>query len=52
MEIGRPYSIHAFNRTEEEGHVQQGYNNLNLIDLTQEELYTMGLPVILDDDEL
>ena len=52
MEIGRPYSIHAFNRIEEEGHVQQGYNNLNLINLTREELSTMGVPVILDDDEL
>ena len=52
MEIGRPYSTHAFNRIEEEGQVQQGYNNLNLIDLTREGLYTMGVPVILDDDEL
>ena len=48
-------SIHAFNRCEEEGHVERRYNHFRLIDLTREEswdyLYVMGVPAILDDEE-
>ena len=44
-------SIHAFNRCEEEGHVECKYNHFRLIDLTWEELYVMGVPAILDDEE-
>ena len=41
----------AFNRFEEEGHAERKYNHFRLIDLTQEELYAMGVPAILDDKE-
>ena len=34
VEIDSPNSIHAFNRFEEEGHVERRYNNLRLTDLT------------------
>ena len=51
VEIDNPNSIHAFNRFEEEGHAEQRYNHFRLIDLTQEDLYTMGVPAILDDDD-
>ena len=51
MEIDSPNSIHAFNRFEEEGHAERRYNNFRLIDLTREELYVMGVPAILDDEE-
>ena len=51
MEIDSQNSIHAFNRFEEESHVEQRYNNFRLIDLTQEELYAMGVPAILNDEE-
>ena len=51
VEIDNPNSIHAFNRFEEEGHAERRYNHFRLIDLTREELYTMGVPAILDDDE-
>ena len=44
-------SIHAFNRFKEEGHAERKYNHFRLIDLTREELYTMGVLAILDDDE-
>ena len=50
VEIENPNSIHAFKRFEEEGHVEQECNHFSLIDLTQE-LYAMGVPAILDDDE-
>ena len=46
-----PNSIHAFNRIEEEGHAGRRYNGLILIDLTQEELCTMGVTVTLNGDE-
>ena len=51
MEIDNPNSIHAFNRFEEEGHVEHRHNHFNLKDLTREELYVMGVPAILDDEE-
>ena len=40
VEIDNPNSIHAFNRFQEEGHVERKYNHFRLIDLTQEEFYT------------
>ena len=49
MEIDNLNSIHAFNRSEEEGHAERKYNHFRLIDLTREELYAMGVPAILDD---
>ena len=51
VEIDNPNSTHAFNRFEEEGHAEQKCNHFRLIDLTREELYTMGVPAILGDDE-
>ena len=51
MEIDNPNSIHAFNRFEEEGHVEHRYNHFSIKDLTREELYVMGVPAILDDEE-
>ena len=35
VEIDSPNSIHAFNRFEEEGHVERKYNRFRLIDLTR-----------------
>ena len=32
-------------------HVERKYKNFRLIDLTREELYTMGKPAIFDDDD-
>ena len=51
VEIDNSNIIHAFNRFEDEGHAELKYSHFRLIDLTQEELYTMGVPAILDDDE-
>ena len=51
MEIDSPNSIHVFNLFEEEGHAERKYNHFKLIDLTWEELYTMGVPAILDEEE-
>ena len=51
VEIDNPNSIHAFNQFEAEGHAEWKYNHFRLIDLTREELYTMGAPAILDDEE-
>ena len=51
VEIDNLNSIHVFNRFEEEGHVEQKYNHLRLIDLTLEDLYTIGVPGILDDED-
>ena len=50
-EIDNPNSIPAFNRFDEEGHAERKYNHFRLIDLTREELYAMGVPAILDDEE-
>ena len=38
-------------RFEEEGHAEQKYNHFRLTDLTGEELYPMGVPAILDEEE-
>ena len=52
VEIESSNSIHAFNRFEEKGHVEQKYNNFKLIDLTREELHTKrGLDILDDNDE-
>ena len=51
MKIGNPNSIRAFNRFEEESHVEQRHNHFRSVDLTREELYVMGVPVLLDDEE-
>ena len=51
VEIDNPNSIHPFNWFEEEGHAKQKLIHFRLIDLTREELYAMGVPVILDDEE-
>ena len=51
VEIDNPNIIHAFNRLEEEEHAERKYNHFRLIDLTGEELYAMGVPAILDDEE-
>ena len=50
-ELENPNSIHTFNRFEEEGHAERRYNHCKLIDLTREELYSMGVPAIPDDEE-
>ena len=51
VEIDNPNSIHAVNRFEEEGYAERRYKHFSLKDLTREELYAMGVPAILDDDE-
>ena len=51
VEISNPNSIHAFNRFEEEGYIEQRYKHFRLIDLRQEELYVMRVSAILDDEE-
>ena len=51
VERGNPNSIHAFNRFEEQDHVERRYNHFRLIDLTQEVLYVMGVPATLNEEE-
>ena len=51
VEIDNSNSIDTFNYFEEEGHAQRKYNHFRLIDLTREELHTMGAPAILDEEE-
>ena len=46
VEIDSANNIHAFNRFEEEGHVERRYNHFRLIDLIREALYVMGVPAI------
>ena len=43
VEIDNQNSIHAFNRFEEEGHVDRKCNYFRLIDLTRDNLYDMGI---------
>ena len=43
VEIDNPNSIHAFNRFEEEGHVERKFNHFRLIDLTRDNLFDMGI---------
>ena len=51
VEIDNPNSIHVFNKFEEEEHAEQKHNHFRLIDLTREELYDMGVPAIVNDEE-
>ena len=44
--IDNPNSVHAFNRFEEEEHVQRYGCHFKLLDLTREDLYGMGVPPI------
>ena len=44
--IDNPNSVHAFNRLEEEGHVERSKCHFKLVDLTREDLYDMGVPAI------
>ena len=44
--IDNPNSVHAFNRLEEEGHVERYKCHFKLIDLTRDDLYDMGVPAI------
>ena len=44
--IDNPNGIHAFNRLEEEGHLERYKCHFKLIDLTREDLYDMGVPAI------
>ena len=44
--IDNPNSVHAFNRLEEEGHVERYGCHFKLIDLTREDLYDMGVPAL------
>ena len=48
VELDTPNAIHAFNRFEEEGHVERRYNHFSLIDLTRDNLYDMGIPAVLE----
>ena len=50
-EIDNPNSIQAFNGFQEERHAEHRYNHFRSMDLTREELYNMGVPTILDDEE-
>ena len=51
VETDNPNSIHVFNRFEEEGYAERRRNHFRLIDLIWEELYAMGVPAILDEEE-
>ena len=51
VEINNPNSIHVFNKFEEEESAEQKHNHFRLIDLTREELYDMGVPAIVNDEE-
>ena len=44
--IDNPNSVHAFNRLEEEGHVERYGCHIKLVDLTREDLYDLGVPAI------
>ena len=44
--IDNPNSVHAFNRLEEEGHVERYKCHFKLVDLSREDLYDMGVPAI------
>ena len=50
VEIDNPNSIHAFNRLEEEEHIERKYNHFRLLDLTRDDLYRRGIAGI-DMDE-
>ena len=44
--IDSPNSVHAFNRLEEEGHVERYKCHFKLVDLSREDLYDLGVPAI------
>ena len=44
--IDNSNSVHAFNRLEEEGHVERYGCHFKLVDLTREDLYDLGVPAI------
>ena len=44
--IDNPNSVHAFNRLEEEGHVERYGCHFKLIYLSREDLYDLGVPAI------
>ena len=44
--IDNPNGIHAFNRLEEEGHLERYKCHFKLVDLTREDLYDMGVPAL------
>ena len=44
--IDNPNSVHAFNRLEEEGHIERYKCHFKLVDLSREDLYNMGVPAI------
>jgi len=46
--IDNPNSVHAFNRFEEEGHIERFGCHFKLVDLTREDLYEMGVPAIAE----
>ena len=50
VEIDNPNSIHAFDRLEEEEHIERKYNHFWLLDLTRHDLYRRGVAGI-DMDE-
>ena len=50
VEIDNPNSVHAFNRLEEEEHIERKFNYFRLLDLTRDDLYRWGIAGI-DMDE-
>jgi len=44
--IDNPNGVHAFNRFEEEEHVERYKCHFRLVDLTREDLYNLGVPAI------
>ena len=44
--IDNPNGVHAFNRFEEEEHVKRYKCHFRLVDLTREDLYSLGVPAI------
>ena len=50
VELENPNSIHAFNKLEEEEHIERKCNHFRLLDLTRDDLYPLGIAAI-DIDE-
>ena len=46
--IDNANSVHAFNRFEEDGHVERYECHFRLVDLTRDDLYNMGVPAMED----
>ena len=51
METDNPKNLQAFNWFEKDGHVERRCNHFRLIDLTRENLYFVGVPATLDEDD-